>query len=185
MGYTVGGMDLMPAAVEHAREIGIEDVHEHDLEHPWPFAPQSASAVVMLDVLEHIADPGLVLRNAAAVLEPSGKILITVPAYPWLFGDWDQRLGHYRRYTRELVHQHVREAGLQLQRLSYWNAFSLFPAIAVRTYQRWRPANRMAEFPRVSPLTNRLLMTAAACERHYLRFATVPCGLSLIGVISR
>ena len=52
----------MPEAVRHCRAQGLTDVHEHDLEKPWPI-DESASVVVLLDVLEHADHPVTVLEK--------------------------------------------------------------------------------------------------------------------------
>jgi hypothetical protein len=47
------------------------------------------------------------------------------------------------------------------------------------------PKNQPAEFPPVSPFTNRLLITLAKIERQWMRFSRVPTGLSLVAVVSK
>ncbi len=184
-GYDVAGFDIMPQAVEHVRTRGIDQAEVHDLGQPWPVAQGSVRAVVMLDVLEHTADPVQVLQHARDTLAPGGGVLITVPAYPWLYSNWDKRLGHYRRYTtRELALQ-AKKASLEVVRLTHWNAFSLPAAVVVRMIDRLRGRDAPAEFPRVSPGMNRLLQTAAAVERGWLTRCGAPFGLSLVGVFRK
>src|SRR5258708_26926317 len=69
LGYKVSGYDMMPESVAHCHEMGIGDVRTHDLQEPWPIADGPARVVVLLDVLEHVADPVAVLRNAATTLD--------------------------------------------------------------------------------------------------------------------
>ena len=186
LGYQVTGFDIMPDAVENGRRRGIEDVRVHDLAETWPLPEGSVDVVVLLDVIEHLADPVQVLHSASAALQPAGGMIVTVPAYPWLFGDWDRRLGHFRRYTAKTLRQDAEGAGLQVRWLQHWNAFSLPPALMVRGYQRCFPRDRAAEFPRVSPLINRTLLTLAGVERWCMeRRLPVPFGLSLVGVLSK
>jgi SAM-dependent methyltransferase len=186
MGYDVAGLDVMPEAVGLAHRRGLGDVHLHDLSECWPFADESARAVVLLDVVEHVADPVAALSQAHRVLCADGAAIVTVPAYEWLYGDWDRALGHYRRYDASLLKSHAREAGFQVKLLKHWNAFTLPAAVAVRGYQRLRPrAASAAEFPRVAPWTNRLLLRCAGVERWLINRVPVPCGLSLVGVLTK
>ena len=186
LGYEVHGFDIMPASVQHARERGLRHVAEHNLTEPWPLQKDSVKVAVLLDVLEHVFDPVQVLQHINRVLEPSGGVIVTVPAYPWLFGDWDKSLGHFRRYTSVALREHARVAGLRVEWLSHWNSFSLLPAMAVRGYQRCIPRRqRKPEFPRVAPWMNRMLGTMATCERHLLGRGTSPVGLSLVGVLRK
>jgi SAM-dependent methyltransferase len=185
LGYDVAGFDVMPQAVEHVRRRGMERVHLHDLGAAWPLEEQSVRAVVMLDVLEHTPDPVEVLRHARASLATGGGVLVTVPAYPWLFSNWDERLGHYRRYTaRELARQ-AGQASLEVVRITHWNSFSLPAAVVLRTLDKLRKHDRPAEFPRVSAAMNSLLCGAAAVERSWLKRFGAPAGLSLVGVFRK
>jgi len=185
LGYDVSGFDLMPEAVAHCQGLGIADVRTLDLEQSWPLENGPARVVVLLDVIEHVADPVQVLRNAAATLDEAGGILLTVPAIPALLGPWDRMLGHYRRYSRRLLREHAQAAGLRVHWLSSWNAFTLPPAIVVRTLERLGRTRRSAEFPRVSPATNRALITLARIERGLIRTTGLGAGLSLVGVLKR
>ncbi len=187
LGYEVAGFDISDVAVERARSRGLTDVRVHDLTKPWPVGNGSLDVVVMLDVLEHLSNPVDVLRDVARTLRPGGGIVVTVPAIPWLFGDWDRALGHFRRYTSRLLRQQATEAGLNVMSLGHWNSFTLPAAVIVRSWQRLAPRhNRAAEFPRVGPITNSLLLCCADMERWVSSARLpVPCGLSLFAVLMR
>ncbi len=185
MGFDVTGFDLMPESVQHVRNRGIEDVRVHDLGQPWPVEEKSLRAVVLLDVLEHVEDPAMVLRHAHRALEDNGAIIITVPAHPWLFSRWDEQLGHFRRYTVKQFRQHANEAGFRVSWLNYWNSFTMPAAVAVRGWEKLFPKRTQPDFPHVSSFTNRALLTAAAAERWCLDHVGVPTGLSLAGVLQK
>jgi SAM-dependent methyltransferase len=185
LGYSVHGYDIMPEAVAHCRERGIQDVQVHDLEQPWPTSEGSVRAVVMLDVLEHLADPVRVLKHARNALAEDGGLVFTVPAHPVLFGDWDRRLGHFRRYTAKMIRQQAQEAGLAVKYLSHWNALSLPAAYVVRGYQKFFPKQRPAEFPRVAPWVNRMMLRACAAERWLDKSIGVHLGLSVVGILHK
>jgi len=182
-GYRVSGFDLMPEAVENCRTLGLNDVHVHDLQELWPSAGRRARAVVMLDVIEHVPDPVRVLRNAVAMLDDDGAILVTVPAAPYLIGPWDRMLGHYRRYSARLLRDHAHEAGLRIAWLSHWNAFALPLAIVIRTAEKLSGRQRTAEFPAVSDTVNSLLIGLARLERRLMTLVPLASGLSLVGVL--
>src|SRR4051812_11856748 len=57
------------------------------------------STIVAINVLEHLADDIGALRTLARMTEPGGRILLWVPAYMQLYGDFDRAVGHLRRYT--------------------------------------------------------------------------------------
>ena len=184
-GYEVQGLDIMEESVDYARQRGLSNVQQHDLHDAWPVSKNSSQAVVLLDVLEHLRDPVLALRNAASILKDDGKIVFTVPAHPWLYSEWDERLGHYRRYTSEMVRTHVEQAGLRLLEMRPWNAISLPIAVMLRTYRRLFPRKMGAEFPRVSNRINRCLIQIQEFERNWSSRWVTPFGLSIVGVISK
>jgi len=184
-GYDVAGLDIMDHSVAHAKSLGIEDVKKHDLHEPWPYEENSVGGIVLLDVLEHLADPVVALKEAAKTLTDSGKIIFTVPAFPFLFSDWDERLGHYRRYTPKTMRQHIVGAGLKVERLRYWNSFTFPAAVAIRTFRKLFPSKNGTEFPRVSDFTNSALIRAAEIESGASNALPIPFGLSLVGVISK
>ena len=183
LGYEAHGYDLLEASVEMAKNRGLEHVQTHDLHAPWPLEDGSASAVVMLDVLEHMAEPVPVLEHAARVLKPDGVVILTVPAYPMLFGKWDEILGHHRRYTRRTLRQHAEQAGFELSWCQHWNSFTLPIAMGLRLKERIWPKRDAAEFPRVSNWVNSTLLGCAKVERSLLLRMGMPCGLSIAGVL--
>lgn len=184
LGYEVHGLDLSPEAIEYCRALGVH-ARVHDLEQPWPFEPGSVRAVALLDVIEHLPDPALALRNAAALLEVSGGVVVTVPAIPRLMGPWDEMLGHRRRYTPALLTEHAADAGLRVRWMTHWNAFSLPPALLVRAAERLRGHRESAEFPPVPDAVNAGLKLAARLERRLMEDGSLPVGLSIAAVLTR
>jgi SAM-dependent methyltransferase len=182
LGYHVVGLDIMPQAVARARQVGVRDAHVHDLTEPWPVPPGTARAVVMLDVLEHLADPIGTLKNVAKALRGDGGLLLTVPAYPALYSDWDRKLGHQLRYTTSELRRQAAEAGLYPMYEGHWNSFSVPAAVLSRKLWRKRSNANGAVFPRLPETLNQLLIRCAFVERFVLRRIRVPVGLSLIGV---
>lgn len=184
-GYDVIGFDLMEKAVEYGRSRGLENVHVHELSQPWPVSPNSANVVLLLDVIEHVEDPVLLLKNAAETLQPGGGIIITVPAYPWLYSDWDRKLGHYCRYTKSRFRHNAEQAGLSVKWITHWNSFTLAPAILARGKDQMlrRELNGPPRFNRVSRFTNACLKSCARIERSLIHSTGIPFGLSLVGVL--
>lgn len=184
LGYEVSGLDVSSAAVRHGLARGL-DVKVHDLEQPWPVAGGGARAVVLLDVIEHLADPVIALARAREALAPGGAVVVTVPAYDWLRGPWDEMLGHRRRYSRAMLEAQAREAGLVPRWLSHWNLVSLPAAMLWRLAQRWADSAGAVEFPRIPGVLNWALERALSVERLCLAVAPAPAGVSIVGVFGR
>lgn len=90
-----------------------------------PLPEACVDIVVLLNVLEHIADDVAALRQVRRILKPGGAAVIEVPASPGLYDDYDRALRHVRRYRLRDLIRSVREAGLVVERRSHLG-FSLF-----------------------------------------------------------
>ena len=91
-----------------------------------PFASGTFDVVGAFDVVEHCANDHLAVSELARVVEPGGRVLLSVPAYPWAWSDHDVRAGHHRRYTRPQVVALVRGTGLTVVSATYAFA-AVFP----------------------------------------------------------
>jgi SAM-dependent methyltransferase len=84
-------------------------------------------SVIYVNVLEHIEDDEAELRLAADALAPGGRVFIFVPALRWLYGSFDRRVGHRRRYTRREIASKCERAGLSIVRAVYFDAAGVLP----------------------------------------------------------
>jgi len=58
------------------------------------------NTIIYIDVLEHIKNDKLELLNALDKLTSGGNLIVLAPAHQWLYSEFDQKIGHYRRYTK-------------------------------------------------------------------------------------
>ena len=107
-----------------ARVAGKEVLFRRE---PTGVAPR---IILMMDVIEHVDDPVALLRRYARAAEPSTAVLVTVPAYDWLWSGHDEFLGHRRRYTRRLLTEQLEQAGFSVDRCGYF-FLSLLPVVAM------------------------------------------------------
>jgi SAM-dependent methyltransferase len=70
------------------------------------------SSIIAINVLEHIEDDSGALRSLASMVEPGGRIVLWVPGYEQLYGDFDRAVGHVRRYTPRTLRSAIVGAGL-------------------------------------------------------------------------
>lgn len=108
--------DVDPECVAHMRRRFADqpetEAHRLDLEGAWPDTGPSVSTVVAINVLEHIEADSDALRALSRLVEPGGNIVLWVPGYMQLYGDFDRRVGHVRRYTPETLRAAIVAAGL-------------------------------------------------------------------------
>jgi dolichyl-phosphate beta-glucosyltransferase len=145
-----------------------------------PFRTGSVDVLTSLDVVEHLDDDVLALREYARVLAPGGVVCLSVPAYRWAWSDHDVVLGHRRRYTRRRLVAAAREAGLDVQRCTYFHSWLAPVALLVRRTPVRRLVRKEAEEASfVSPAVNRALLALGRAERAALRRLDLPFGLSV------
>jgi SAM-dependent methyltransferase len=98
------------------RYAGNDDVEVLELALPADIKiRRTVDTVVMMNVLEHIKDDVQALKDLAAVVEPGGRIVIWVPGYMQLYGDFDRKVGHVTRYTPATLATSVTAAGLEIE----------------------------------------------------------------------
>ena len=177
------GIEANDALLAVARAAGL-DARKGALPDDLPITPGWADVVLLLDVIEHLDDDVAALRAARRVLREGGMLVVTVPAYPWLWSGHDVALGHRRRYVAAGLRRLVDGAGYCVERLSYFNTV-LFPVIVgTRLYKRWRGDDRH-DLRRPGPVLNTVLERLFSLERHVVPTRALPFGTSLFVVARR
>ena len=180
----VVGAELDEHAAQLARERRLAPIVRGRLPDGLPLDAGVFQCVTLLDVLEHISDDRATLEAVHKLLVPEGQLLMTVPAFPFLWGAHDVAHHHQRRYRAKGLRQLLETTGYEITALSYCNTW-LFPIVAaVRLLRRCFPygetaGNTGAELSLPPAPINTLLATLFASERHLLR-AGLPFGVSLV-----
>ena len=176
----VTGVDLYPEAVAFCRKRGLENVRQIDS--PQDLPDSTYDLVGCFDVLEHVEDDLALLRELGRILKPGGVWVLTVPALSCLWSGEDVVSQHKRRYTRRELRRKAMDAGLRIQRITYFNTL-LFPAIfGIRFFDRWfRPRrSRCSDVYETREPFNAILRTCFASEKHLLKHFSLPIGVSLL-----
>lgn len=145
----------------YAKQYGLERLYQFDLRSP-PFR-EHFDVVALFDVLEHIGDDTLALRNIHAMLRPGGRVILTVPAHRWLWSRIDELAGHHRRYNRKRLATLLVSAGFEVLESRYFFT-ALVPGLLVRSFVSRNATRETAESGcglKVSRLGNLVLGLAA------------------------
>jgi SAM-dependent methyltransferase len=182
----VTGVDISPQAVKYAREQGRARLCLADGAH-LPFVEGSFDLVTALDLLEHLEQEPVGLGEMWRVLKKGGRLLAVVPAFAFLWSDFDKFSGHYRRYTSSELRDKVEHAGFEITRLSYFNTL-LFPFVwGVRRFKsfagRWKAFRSDLEVP--TPGLNSLLAGIFSLEGGLMARCDFPFGVSLICIAAK
>jgi hypothetical protein len=129
--------------------------------------------------LEHLEEDTASLQALSAKLKPSGWLLITVPAYPWLWSKHDELLHHQRRYLLNNLRQIVGSADYNINFASYFNSV-LFPVIAVALLLQ-KLFNKGGNEQNIPPkLINQILTFLFGIERYLIGRLSIPFGVSIL-----
>ena len=142
-------------------------------------SPAPYSLVLMLDVLEHLDDPGEALRHAHSLLTPAGTLLLTVPAFQILWTNHDTINHHLVRYRRGTLHPLLRKAGFAILEERYWYQWTCPVKLVIRLFERlFRRPPTVAQVP--PNWINRLLYWLSRAEQETLGSIGVPFGSTLM-----
>ncbi len=182
--YDVVGTDMSPLAIEHCCRRGLKKVHCGTLA-DLPFRDRPFDLALLLDVIEHVDDDAALLREAGDLVKPGGAVIVTVPAYPWMWTHHDEANHHRRRYTATTFRSSLTRAGFRIRSLSSYNTI-LFPlALVQRLAAGFLHSTSVAGLSVPPAPVNAILRMLFASERFFLRFLRFPFGLSLIAVVER
>ena len=192
----VKGLEIDERPVKIAHERGY-DVQQFDATQPMPFADATFDAVTALDVIEHNEDDMAILADSFRILKPGGHIIITVPAFMWLWTHNDDLNAHVRRYTAGELREKLQETGFIVNRISY-NNFFVFPlAAAVLLLRRVVGSKQelgshhvseeeyQVEMEPTSPPVNAVLMAVGKIEAGLIQRLDLPVGTSLIAIAQK
>ena len=138
--------------------------------------------IVLLDVLEHIPDDLGTLRALKPKLRPGGRLLLTVPAMPWLWSAHDVAHHHQRRYTASTLKAVLDNAGFRVRHRSYFNTF-LFPLIVAARVVGKVTGREGGDDAMPPAAINTILERLFAAERGWVSRIGFPFGVSL-GVVA-
>lgn len=183
--------DLSQEALQLSQQRGVSRLCQVDMTRfSLPFKNNSFDLILALDVIEHVEDDVRALAECRRILKDDGLLIVTVPAFMWLWSPWDDALGHRRRYTATSLADSLHRAGLAVKKLSY-SFFFIFPiAVLVRGVKRLTGRDALhysSDFIPIPSVLNSGLIQAGRLEQWIvtkLNFS-LPIGLSVISVATK
>jgi SAM-dependent methyltransferase len=177
----VMGFDRSPLALElaasHGPPVACADAQA------IPLADSSVDLISALDVLEHMDDDMRALNEFHRVLRPEGFLLVTVPAYRFLWSEHDEALMHRRRYVASELHVKLARSGFRVLKRSYAVFFLFFPIVFYRLFRGLFPKDPLApraSYVKLPAVLNRLLIVFLRIEAGMMGAVNLPWGTSII-----
>ncbi|OVE76678.1 hypothetical protein BVX98_05175 [bacterium F11] len=168
-------------------EKALEKTYGKESNYRNKLSYRDIEVVTLLDVLEHQENDHDFLTEILHKMAPNSKLIIMVPAFQFLWSEWDKNLGHFRRYRKKTLRTLLEGADGQWR-----HSFYLFPEmVPLAIYRKWKhklfPSSQNTqnnvEFPRLPPLMNHLLFLTS---RLFLLFRSFsPIGTTLVGVFQK
>ena len=184
-GYDASGVDVSAEAIQTGIGRGVENLFIEGS--GFNFPDESFDLILAMDVVEHVEDDSAILKKLSRILKPKGKIIITVPAYMWMWGVQDEVAHHFRRYTTNSMSRLIgRIPGLSIVRKTYFNTFLFPPAAVVRLISKWfNLKNRESDFDIGGSFLNSVFYSIFNLEVWLLKYISFPFGVSILFVVNK
>lgn len=127
--YELTGSDYSNVYLDKAREKNLSTkLFKADLldEKFWLQYENQFDSVIASEVIEHIQDDSRALQTIFHILKPGGVLVLTVPAFNFLYSNHDKKIGHFRRYSKKSLNNIINLAGFSIEKIRYWNALGFF-----------------------------------------------------------
>lgn len=178
----VYGTDPGATAIEVANKRKIAQVESGALPDNLPFGAKRFDLIAMLDVLEHIDDDLASLNALRKRLKPNGKLLLTVPAYQFLWSKHDVFFHHKRRYLRSQVEWAIDKSGFHVTYSTYFNTI-LFPVVAAtRLMNNIIGKENSSDIKMPPKILNTMLTWIFGSESLFIPRISFPYGVSILVV---
>ncbi|OFY47414.1 MAG: hypothetical protein A2W85_01760 [Bacteroidetes bacterium GWF2_41_31] len=170
LGVSIDGCDINSFALKNINYKIPGNVYQYDIFELHPLLIDKYDVVLLLDVIEHIDNVNEFISAALKHLKNNGIIIVGVPAYQWLYSNYDLELGHYRRYNRSQIKQLFIELELDIIETKYWG-LSMIPLLLIRKYYLKMNRKNIVEkgFGIPHPLFNKLALHIMNLETMFIK----------------
>lgn len=183
---TVWGIDKSEKAIRYSKEK-VPGARVYIASFPEHMPNAQFDIITVLDVLEHIDQDRQALSKLTHMLKPGGIVVITAPAYKFLWTSHDDMNEHKRRYTVPELKEKVLEASLDIKKISYYNTLLFLPMVLVKLSCRFFFHDVKAHFGHTpSPaFINLPLRFLFSLEKYVLPYINFPFGISIIVIATK
>lgn len=177
------GLDISKNALRLSKSRGLSSLICGSADR-LPFKSNLFDLILALDVIEHIEEDLLAIEELNRVLKPGGHLIITVPAFQFLWSEHDQAVHHRRRYAKSSIIRMLQSGGFENEKATYWNFFLFMPVAAMRIIKKFRRSNekKQTDLAELPFCLNGLLKILLRIENRILGEFDLPVGVSVMCV---
>jgi SAM-dependent methyltransferase len=174
MGYELDCADILLESLKSCRlRLKDSSFFQFDL-YNIPFRGHF-DCICAFDVIEHVENDRLALRNIGAALKPKGFLFITVPAYSFLWSKSDDYACHKRRYNSKELESKLMDAGFDILKKSHFMTFLLPFVILSRLLLK----NEIKDEFSINPILNQAFLYSLILESYLINHIDLPLGSSI------
>ena len=177
------GVDVSDDALEFCRRKGLKV--QRGLAETLPYSDETFDLTTALDVVEHLDDDIVGLKEMYRVTRSGGYSLIFVPAFMWLWGVQDDISNHRIRYTKSQIVERLKTAGYEIERATYANWTFFAPILGGRTIMKITGIKPESENNITVSALNGVFGKLFGAERFWLRNFNFPFGVSIVVVAKK
>lgn len=184
-GYVnVLGLDMHDEAIRWCSDKGLGIVEKGDICN-IPYINDSYDLVLATDIIEHVDEDELALREISRILKPGGRALLTVPAFRSLWGLQDEVSQHKRRYRQAELIEKINKSGLFVEECFYFNYLLFVPIWLIRQIIWLFHIDLKSENQLNSSAINYVLKYIFMFDVTTARKLRLPFGVSLLATVSK
>ena len=165
-----------------ARSIIKKNKKIYKVYNSFNFKKKNYDLILLADVIEHIKKPKTLLKCLKMYLKKDGYILITVPAYQFLYSKKDTVLGHYRRYNKKSLLNELK--GFKIKKISYFNTFLFFPIMLITIMNKMLNRDYIVKVETTpNYFLNLILYQTFRMEEFFIKYFKFSFGISLYALV--
>jgi len=150
-----------------------------------PVRTNSVGLIIAMDILEHLDDDAKGISEFYRALNKGGVLIVTVPAFKFLWGIQDIVTGHKRRYSRKEITNKLRGVGFDILKSSYFNFFLFIPILIARRMIHLLGLKIESENEVNFPMINFFLKVIFSIEIPILKYCSFPFGVSIFCIAKK
>ena len=180
----VRGLDLSDQAIKWCLEKGLNNVDKGDICN-IPSNDEVYDLVMATDILEHVDNDILAIKEVIRVLAPGGKSIITVPAFQSLWGMQDILGQHKRRYRKIDLIKKLNIENIRIIECYYFNYILFVPIFVVKKIINLFKLKIKSEAEINSPLLNNFFLKVFNLDVCTAKYVSPPFGVSILVLIEK